>query len=205
MDAFWTMLTLTIGALFASLDCMNTEERAIFGSELDLDDAGIDCVHWQKPADIDDNTVAVCRLAGDAAKSAPLAPLPLNQIPGHDPNLALVTRADHGCNAGLSHYADENEDVWKEKIPRIKRAVAERTPHYSERVDNLASLLSYLQDYHDAVLASIEGYDPEDQDAPDIESTIGDSTMEEFISLIRSLPTIPAVIPQRIRETGKSQ
>ena len=44
MDAFWAMLTLTLGALFASLDCMTPDERAIFGSELDLDNAGIDCV-----------------------------------------------------------------------------------------------------------------------------------------------------------------
>ena len=121
-----------------------------------------DCVHWEKPAEVHDDTVAVCRLAGDAAKN-------------------------------------ENEDVWKEKIPRIKLAVAERAPHYADRVDNLASLLSYLQDYHEAVLASIEGYDAEDEDAPDSESAFGDSTMEEFISLIRSLPTIPADIPRRIR------
>ena len=157
-----------------------------------------DCVHWNKPEETDDDTVAVCRLAGDAAKNAPLSPVSLSMIPGHDPDLALVTRADHGCNAGLSHYADENEDLWTEKIPRIKRAVAESTPHYADRVDNLAHLLSYLEDYHEAVLASIKGYDPEDEDTPGSESSFGDSTMEEFIDLIRSLPTIPADIPAHL-------
>ena len=44
MDAFWIMMKLTIGAVFASLDCMDREERAIYGTELDLDDAGINCV-----------------------------------------------------------------------------------------------------------------------------------------------------------------
>ena len=115
----------------------------------------------------------------------------------------MVTRADFGCNAAVSQYPEDNEDLWKERIPRIRRAVAERAPEFSQRVDNLARLLSYLEDYHQAVLASIDGYDPDDPERPDFESTFGDSTMEEMIGLIRSLPTIPAQIETPARFTAR--
>ena len=164
-----------------------------------------DCVHWQGTRDSQDDTMAVCSLAGSKEHEYPMVPVNLDDdIPGLMPTLALVTSPGYGCTAAVSRYADENEKVWEERIPRIAKAVAERTPEYSERVRKLSSLLAYLEDYHVAVLASINGYDPEDDDRPDFESTFGDSTMEEMIALIRTLPTIPADIPADILKKSQS-
>lgn len=153
-----------------------------------------DCVHWDAGEDREVARTAPCTLASRREPQPPMIPVAIGPIPGGEQSLTLVTRADFGCNAAISRYPEDNEDLWKERIPRIRQAVAERTPEFSQRVNNLAHLLSYLEDYHQAVLASITGYDPDDPERPDFESTFGDSTMEEMIGLIRSLPTIPARI-----------
>ena len=153
-----------------------------------------DCAHWDAGEDREVAGTAPCTLASRREPQPPMIPVAVGLIPGGEQSLTLVTRADFGCNAAISRYPEDNEDLWKERIPRIRQAVAERTPEFSQRVNNLAHLLSYLGDYHQAVLASINGYDPDDPERPDFESTFGDSTMEEMIGLIRSLPTIPARI-----------
>lgn len=155
-----------------------------------------DCVHWQGQRDSEDAPSAVCSLAGNPEHDHPMSAVNLDSGSSEQTSaLALVTSPEYGCNAAVSRHADENEKLWEERIPRIKKAVEERAPHYSQRVQQLSSLLAYLEDYHDAVLASINGYDPEDEDPPKFESAFGDETMEEMIALIRTLPTIPAVIP----------
>ena len=162
-----------------------------------------DCVHWDAGENREDANTAPCTLASKPELQPPMIPAAASPMPGGEQSLTLVTRADFGCNAAVSRYPEDNEDIWKERIPRIRQAVAERTPEFSQRVNNLAHLLSYLEDYHQAVLASINGYDPDDAERADFESTFGDSTMEEMIELIRSLPTIPAQIEVPARFTGQ--
>lgn len=155
-----------------------------------------DCVHWQGYQKSADDAMAVCSLAGNPEFDHPMAPVNLDgDIPAIVPTLALVTKADFGCAAAVSRFAEENENLWKEKIPRITQAVADQTPQHSGRIRELAGLLAYLEDYHEAVTASIEAYDPEDSENAGTESSFGDSTMEEMIALIRTLPTIRADIP----------
>lgn len=85
---------------------------------------------------------------------------------------------------------DDEFVLTMDKIRDIKGRLQVKNPEYIERFDELVELRGNLLEYVDAIEASIEGYDPDDWHG--MESSFGDSVMEDTIRLLRTLPTIPA-------------
>ena len=165
-----------------------------------------ECKHWERrdsPPQENEDGVAMgrCRLAEQSDGQTPTR----LQVSGEGAELS--TAADFGCNLGETPGpADQEtpgdqettpEDFWTVTVPRIEQALAERNPGGIERFKDLSTLLSNLQDYTDAIRASMTGMDPE---CPLEEAVFGDSHMEETIQLLRTLPTMPEEPP---RQTGQ--
>ena len=77
---------------------------------------------------------------------------------------------------------------WAERITEIRAKVVEKTPERLDRFDELTSLRTLLLDCVESVQSTILDYDPDD---PHPESLYGDTTIEDTMELLRTLPTSP--------------
>ena len=159
------------------------------------------CTYWNQ----DDGAVSPtgdgklwgkCTLPETAAKRATIA------LKGE---AILLTAGEHGCKAGVSRLgkqdagakqdarADpERTEFWTDIVPPVRAKVEGITPEKAGRLNELTNLLDQLEEYAEALEASIIHLDPA---APRPESTFGDGPMEETIVMMRTLPTIRAKLP----------
>ena len=99
---------------------------------------------------------------------------------------------------------EDNEEIawrWADKIGEIRDKMEAQTPVYLDRYDDLVWLRARLMDYTEAIEATILGYDPDD---PGPEAVFGDTTLEETIEVMATLPTVPADVNRLLESIRES-
>ena len=98
---------------------------------------------------------------------------------------------------------EDNEEItwrWADKIGEIQDKIEAQTPEYLDRYDDLVWLRARLMDYTEAIEATILGYDP---DNPGPEAVFGDTTLEETIEIMATLPTVPEDVNRLLESIRK--
>ena len=82
---------------------------------------------------------------------------------------------------------EEDVKAWQEGIQGLRTRLAEEAPEHLGRVDDLVRLRGNLSHFIDAIEASLEGYDPDDEGP---EGVFGDTFLEETAGLMEILPEL---------------